>query len=60
MAKITIDYGDKTRVATYQVSYGVARAVDTLVKRNEVKPKGTTGNIYVDEFFDWNNEFLNG
>ena len=60
MAKIIIDYENKTRVATYQVPYGVARAVDTLVKRNEVKPKGTTANVHIDEFFDWNNEFLNG
>ena len=30
------------------------------IQMREIKQHGTTGTVYMDEFFDWENEFLNG
>ena len=49
----------------YEMYYWASSRLGTLLRENrkriEAKNyKGTRGTIYEDDFFDWNNEFLNG
>lgn len=49
---------EKTSDFHYRRGNDKARIVP--IQMREVQSYGTTGRVYVDEFFDWTNEFLNG